>query len=260
MRLELQHRIWYITLNGKLHLAPIPRTVEDVLDVGTGTGSWATEFATAYPESQVIGSDLSPIQPTNVPPNCHFLVDDASAEWAFGRHFDYIHVRALTVGIRDWTHFFQQCWDNIRPGGWVELQEWIAPLRCDDGSCPPDSPLLKWCGYLQDAGSKAGIDFQAATKFSTQLQNQGFVNVQEIRGKWAMGTWPKGRREKRIGEMFRKDIHESVDAASMRLLNRELGWTEEEIRQFLITVRKEINNPNFHLYMPIYVIIGQRPV
>jgi hypothetical protein len=37
---------------------------ETVLDIGTGTGAWAIDFADEYPKAEVIGTDLSPIQRT----------------------------------------------------------------------------------------------------------------------------------------------------------------------------------------------------
>jgi len=37
------------TLDGRLHLAPIPNNVKRVLDIGTGTGIWAIEFGTCFP-------------------------------------------------------------------------------------------------------------------------------------------------------------------------------------------------------------------
>jgi len=40
------------TLNGQLHLAPVTQA-HRVLDVGTGTGIWAIDFADEHPESQV---------------------------------------------------------------------------------------------------------------------------------------------------------------------------------------------------------------
>jgi methylase of polypeptide subunit release factors len=72
--------MWSITLNGKLHLAPIGPDIANALDIGTGTGIWAIEFgiyctsayfyrqllifsADAYPSAKVIGTDLSPIGP-----------------------------------------------------------------------------------------------------------------------------------------------------------------------------------------------------
>lgn len=52
-----------LALHGKLFLAPIQaEQCHHVLDVGTGTGIWALDFADAYPNAEVSGVDLSPIQ------------------------------------------------------------------------------------------------------------------------------------------------------------------------------------------------------
>jgi len=40
----MQHKMWSITLGGKLHLAPIGPSPENVLDIATGTGIWAINF------------------------------------------------------------------------------------------------------------------------------------------------------------------------------------------------------------------------
>lgn len=48
---------------------------------GTGTGIWAIDMADTYPAAQVIGTDLSPVQPIFVPPNCRFEVDDFELDW-----------------------------------------------------------------------------------------------------------------------------------------------------------------------------------
>ena len=68
-RLDLQHHLYYKRLDGKLFLAPISDTPQNVLDVGTGTGIWAIEFAERYPSASVIGTDLSPVQAKWLPSN-----------------------------------------------------------------------------------------------------------------------------------------------------------------------------------------------
>jgi ubiquinone/menaquinone biosynthesis C-methylase UbiE len=41
----MHHHIFGLLLGGKLHLAPIEKNPQNILDVGTGTGIWAIEMA-----------------------------------------------------------------------------------------------------------------------------------------------------------------------------------------------------------------------
>ena len=75
-RLDLNHHIFRLIIGGKLFRAPVGSDPHRILDFGTGTGIWAIDVADEFPSALVIGTDLSPIQPTTVPPNCRFYVDD----------------------------------------------------------------------------------------------------------------------------------------------------------------------------------------
>jgi hypothetical protein len=60
-----------------------------------------------FPSANVLGIDLSPIQPTWLPPNVHFMVDDVESTWLYPQdHFDYIHSRHTVQAIRDWPQLF----------------------------------------------------------------------------------------------------------------------------------------------------------
>jgi tRNA G46 methylase TrmB len=66
-RLDLQHNLFLLTFDNKLGLSPpnLPDSkVKRVLDLGTGTGIWAIDFGDEHPEADIIGVDLSPIQPS----------------------------------------------------------------------------------------------------------------------------------------------------------------------------------------------------
>ncbi|EEQ90671.2 TAM domain methyltransferase [Blastomyces dermatitidis ER-3] len=82
-RMDLLHFIYRHVLDRRLYCAPIKRNPGRVLDLGTGTGSWAVEFADQHQKSQVIGMDISPIQRIHIPPNCTFEIDDFEAEWPY---------------------------------------------------------------------------------------------------------------------------------------------------------------------------------
>ncbi|WYZ43908.1 hypothetical protein EsH8_VII_000344 [Colletotrichum jinshuiense] len=57
-----------LTFDGQLGTAP-PNSKDAnikagrVLDIGTGSGIWAMDFADEHPEAEVLGVDLSAIQP-----------------------------------------------------------------------------------------------------------------------------------------------------------------------------------------------------
>jgi len=112
-RLDLQHHLFNLTLGEKLFICPVAekRRIHRVLDVGTGTGIWAIDFADEHPEAEVLGVDLSPIQPEFVPPNVKFEVDDSEDTWTFSHKFDFIHNRAMEGAFADWPRFFQQSFE-----------------------------------------------------------------------------------------------------------------------------------------------------
>lgn len=110
-RLDLQHHQFCLTFRGKLFLAPVPKTLHRVLDVGTGTGIWAIDFADEHPESEVLGVDLSPIQPSFVPPNCAFQIDDVEEHWTFSHKFDFIYSRMMTGSFINWPQFLKQSFE-----------------------------------------------------------------------------------------------------------------------------------------------------
>lgn len=43
--MDLLNHIYRLALGGHLHLAPIGPNPQKVLDIGTGTGIWAIQFA-----------------------------------------------------------------------------------------------------------------------------------------------------------------------------------------------------------------------
>jgi len=67
--------------------------------------------ADEYPEAEVIGIDLSPIQPNWLPRNLRFIVDDVEADWLHKPNsIDYIHIRHMTSSIRNWPKLLAQAY------------------------------------------------------------------------------------------------------------------------------------------------------
>jgi SAM-dependent methyltransferase len=253
-RLEVQHRIWDIMLSGRLTLAPISPHLSHAIDLGCGTGAWAIEFADAHPDCDVIGLDLSPIQPSAVPPNLTFIVDDATAEWTFLAPFDYVHTRTIASGIKDWDALLEQCFKHLKPGGWVELQEFHMPFTCDDGSAA-DSALHKWTNTICETMIKMGVDtsVKGIDVMPRRLADRGFVNVEEVHSKWPIGPWAKGGKEKKIGALFLREIYGNIENIGRKLFVGLLKYTDEEYDKFSEEVREDMLNRQIHMYMPMQV-------
>lgn len=139
-RLDMVHHVYYRALHSRLFLAPFNPDGKRVLDIGTGTGIWAIQLGDSYPLIQeIVGNDLSPIQPAWVPPNVRFIVDDVEKAWVCGEGYDFIHCRYMAGSIRDWPGLARRCFENLKPGGWLELQETANTLYSEDGSLKGDS-------------------------------------------------------------------------------------------------------------------------
>lgn len=163
-RQTLVHQIHLQAFNGKLTLVPLEDPTK-ILDIATGTGEWAIRMGELYPNCEVIGTDISAIQETNVPPNVFFEIDDAEVPWERPRDsFDLVHLRHTHGAFKSTAFVYQQAFDVLKSGGWIEIKEYnmidhsyIYEWNQIDGSVsfPPDSALaaLMAQGYKSSVAS-----------------------------------------------------------------------------------------------------------
>jgi len=136
-------------------------------------------MAEDFPNAEVIGTDLSPIQPSWAPPNCRFYIDDAESDWTFtpGEKFDYIHMRSMGGGIGDWPKLLKQAYQHLRPGGWIEVQEFEASVSSDDGTHLLAPTMIEWIEKVNEAAMRFGKPMNIAPQVQSWMEDGGFVNV-----------------------------------------------------------------------------------
>ncbi|KAI1767081.1 S-adenosyl-L-methionine-dependent methyltransferase [Hypoxylon sp. FL1150] len=259
-REDMQHAMVMLLCDGKLHYAPL-QNPQSVLDIGTGTGIWAIDMGDEYPEAEILGIDLSPIQPLWVPRNVQFLVDNVEEEWVQpANSLDYIHSRQMAPTIRDWPRIIAEAYKALKPGGWLEIQDLKCVVQCDDDTLREGDLCALYAKTLTQALSMLNIDYIGAVEnYPRWIREAGFVNVQEVVLKAPLGTWPKDPQQAKIGLYNRNMIYDGLHGFSIKPFTHGLDWKVEEVEVFLVDIRKALLKSTAHIYLPFHSVYAQKP-
>ncbi|KAF4952741.1 hypothetical protein FGADI_6493 [Fusarium gaditjirri] len=203
---------------------------QKVLDVGTGTGIWAIEFADRHPNAEIIGTDLSPCQPEWVPPNVRFEIDDAALSWTWeSNEFDFIHIRYIFGAIKDWSALFSEAYRCCVPGGWVQSAEADVEFRCDDGTIDKEPNLKIYKKLFEEGGKILGNPFFVYDQQVQGFKDAGFEDITTVDYKVAaarhstsrlnvltstqipVGDWPKDPKLAEVGRFVRACFETDIE-------------------------------------------------
>lgn len=179
-----------------------------------------SDMADEYPNARVTGVDLSPIQPSFVPPNCTFEIDDMTMPWTYApERFDFIHVRELFGSIPDWDEFFRQCYRALKPGGYIEVVEHSVSPVVDDATMGPDHFYRTWGKTVIQAGERFGKSFSIWEESADRLKKAGFVEVLENSYKWPMNGYVL-----RLQKMDLEETKELTLAVGGAMIRNCMSW------------------------------------
>ncbi|KAF4472000.1 tam domain-containingmethyltransferase [Fusarium albosuccineum] len=259
-RNDLQHCKFTMLLGNELHLAPIPDYPQKILDLGTGSGIWAIDMAEQHPSARVIGVDTTPVQPSVIPPNLTFEIDDVEDEWLWGEaSFDFIHARELIMAIRDWPRLMRQAYTHLKPGAYFQLAGSVPDFKSDDGTLPPGSAYVELGQIYFEMSARVDTSGWEPTRWKEHLENAGFEDVVERVLKIPTNTWPKDKQLKEIGAFELNHFRENISNVFARGYEQILGGDPAYFQVLLAKARKEVLNPNMHSWVPFYVVYGRRP-
>jgi hypothetical protein len=187
----------------------------------------------------------------SVPPNCFFEVNDAEDPWIFSHQFDYVHGRALGSCFKSHLEVIKSAFSSLRPGGYLELQDFIVPVhRCIDDTAS-GSHFERWNNLMLAATAALGKDWSRAGMYKEYFQQVGFVDIVELKYNWPVGRWARGKKEKLLGTWYKENFLSGLQGFTIAVLTRGLGMTITEVEVLLADVRNDINSNELHMYLPM---------
>jgi SAM-dependent methyltransferase len=230
------------------------------MDVATGTGIWAIQFAEQNPDSYVIGTDLSKIQPNVQLPNIEFLKEDAEADWVYPHipKFDFIHLRFVLSCFNNPKKVLQQALDNLNPGGWIEYHDFYPAAMSLDGT-HEGTIMEKYWKLFADGLAAKGRDPTIPAQYKGWLHEAGLVDVGELTFAMPGCAWPDDPKLKRIGQYMYVDGCEMVRGAGWHLF-QGLGLSTEEVEDLVKQYKKDSRDPRIHHFYRMYVVYGRKPL
>ncbi|KAH7219756.1 S-adenosyl-L-methionine-dependent methyltransferase [Fusarium oxysporum] len=204
--IDISHHYLMLLLDGKLSLVP------STDDLEASSSCFSTDFADQYPKAEVIGTDLSPIQPDWVPPNVRFELEDATSNWTWSNdRFDFVHMRYLIGAIADWGALFKEAFRCCKPGGFVESVEVNPTFLSDDETASDVMAVQTWNKLFREASKTFGRSFCEIEGDVEFLAAAGFVDLQVTDFKVPVGGWAKDSRLRQVGQFLRATIENDLE-------------------------------------------------
>ncbi|KAF7941173.1 hypothetical protein BELL_1146g00030 [Botrytis elliptica] len=265
-RLRIIHQIYLQIFDNQLTTVPL-KSPTRILDIGTGAGDWAMGMGDLWPSAEIIGTDIAKVQPTAVPFNVFFEIDDAEEEggWTWpANEFDLVHLRNMAGAFSSWDHIYSEAFIHLKPGGWIEIMDF------DDHAAfltffEKDSPMPALLHALGEAARISGRPRGIAHLQPEKLKSLGFVDVEVKEFGIPMGPWPDDKTQKTIGKLWLVSMLSALEASTLRLLTQALGWEEEEVRRICVSSGEEMRRVSLDvekakgLKTVARVLVGRKP-
>ncbi|KAH2020993.1 hypothetical protein KXV65_003671, partial [Aspergillus fumigatus] len=259
--------LYKMLFNDRLFHVPV-RSPQYVLDIRTGTGSWAIACADAYPSAKVYGIDMILMQPhwydkhlpnaseayvaSRVPPNCQFFFENI-IELAWKNDYpnqDLIHVGEIGGDPKLLQAVLDGAFACCAPGGVIELWDCTPHLQDSQGI----SGLHRYVNKLRESYRRDGRDLDLVYTYRNELERRGFVHVNHHLYSISL--------HRAHPDTIQEDIIENwsagLEASALELMHRHLGMDKNEISQECAAARKSLlGGVNGHLL--IHVVCGRKP-
>ncbi|KAI9849874.1 MAG: hypothetical protein M1837_000088 [Sclerophora amabilis] len=259
-RLDDMHHTFTLVKGGKLHLASLPPDTERILDVACGTGIWAIQMAKEFPNAEIVGIDISPLQiQERLPPNVKVIKQDIEHDsWPFPEdYFDHVNISHVHGCIKDWPGLLRRARKHLKPYGTLEVAEmdWSI-VRSENGGASPAQSL--WDKNMLAAGKIRGRPFALGPHLMRFFSQAGLVFNHETVLKVPQKPYSTDEQEKQIGAEWMLNGLAGYDAWTTKLFTQVLGWKLADVHKFVEEVKNELRDGSTHTYFHLHVVTGSK--
>lgn len=199
---DLLHEFLTLALDDKLHTCPAAAISEHatILDVGTGTGTWACEIASRSESARVYGIDLHQVEPPQAPSNVVFETVNVMTGFPFNTGtFDFVHSRLLVGGITDWKLYLENLLRITKRGGFVECVEMELCPRSAKGSASPE--IVQWIDKMSTLLRGRNLRPDIAGALKEEMRRAGFEDIEETILMVPLADWQEAGPGKEVGRL-----------------------------------------------------------
>jgi ubiquinone/menaquinone biosynthesis C-methylase UbiE len=239
--------------------------IYDVLDLACGSGGWGLQVASAFPEMEVTGIDISPsaIRSANTfakiqhLTNARFLRRDVTPPLPFpDSSFDLVNARFMSEILlpQHWPLLLNECFRLLRPGGIVRLTEgeW--------GIVTPSAPAVaRLFNIGLDARYKAGRSFLPDGRYQSiaplLLQFIRVAGFQEAACKAYALDHSYGSA---LYSSFIEDQVKWFKIDQSFILKQQIA-TDEELEDLYKQALLEMRSEHFGALLYLFTVWGKRP-
>ncbi|KAG8923725.1 hypothetical protein FRC00_005934, partial [Tulasnella sp. 408] len=255
------------TLLRELHGGKVNALTDAYLgtDIGTGSGAWAIAMARQFPDADVVGLDLVPVNSSSSPQRAasQLPLRNLRRKWRVGplpigciQHRSHPNDAS---GVKNYHELFRQVHRILRPGGVLLVQE--APFAAFDANKDrvraekPEDPGFTWFNRLISTATEA-----------TKSRNPSFADIERVHeilsgmsgDLWEsvsgsyfflpVGPWATDRTiERRAGELMRTSAIRIATTARPTLIS--FGIAPEEVDYWAEQVEAELMGGRVQQYV-----------
>ncbi|KAJ6447126.1 hypothetical protein O9K51_01901 [Purpureocillium lavendulum] len=240
-RSELMHSVLSRVFDDRLIFPPVP-TPERILDCGCGACDWAVDVAERFPESEVLGIDISPhMIPEELPENLEIQIDDLNGRFTFPTdHFDVVHSRLMAGGIHAnrWRSYVQDMFRVLKPGGWCQMVEIYFNAQSDNGTLERGEYMFRSAqGCTADSRLAQSTPFPAGQACFTEVESRLLT--------LPMCGWSNVPRDGAIGRANTDNIAKLLYSMALYPVTKLKGVSAEDFTALVDQASAEANNPSF---------------